>query len=245
MVPRLILVTIVSAFTLVLSIWGIDDRIATKFPELKPALDWLPTIAAIFVGLILVLTFFETVRLIFEAVGRVWEPPLRDMKCSDCKAEDLQKIHSIAQSQIGRVSSLTDTRKLYYHNRRAFQKIVNSKTNEVVGYFCVLPLTAKGEGVVKNRDPLLGDLEFDNFAKRFVKGRPVYIGGIAGTSKPAQGAALHFLRQFIVNREASRAYTRPMTSAGLRLVRHYSFKPVSDHDEVEIGTYVVRVSSFG
>lgn len=232
------------AFPLAMALWDIDDKIAVAFPVSAPYLIWIPWVS-LALGILLIITaFVELISWWIELWYRLMPSALRNVSVTICKADDLPNIVSIASSRIGNTTDLEKTRQLYNHNSRSIWKVRNTISGKVIGYYCLLPLTQKGEQKVLDRDLLLGDLDIECFAKRFRKHGPVYIGGIAGLNKKAGAAALEQMKHLIVKLEASKAYARPATDDGVRLVKRYGFEPVSAHDKVAVGTYVCRIRNF-
>ncbi len=227
-----------------MGMWDLDEKIGQAFPWTKPYL-WLIPFVTFGLAILLILTalvelFSWWVELYYRLVPSV----LSNVSVTLCQSDDLPKIVEIAKARIGTTMDLAKTQEIYNHNRRSIWKVRDNLTNEIIGYYCVLPLTARGEQKVKERDLLIGDMDKSCFAKTFRKGAPIYIGGVAGLTRKAGAAALEQLKALVIRLEATTAYAKPATTEGVRLVKRHGFVAVSDYDQVDIGVYVCRIRSF-
>jgi len=223
------------------SAYGVDDKLAQNYPSVAPYTFLIPLAMLAVTGLMVLSLVVHLIISVFERLQRIWGTSLRNTTVSKCAFADLPVIHRLATEKVGDVSDLAQTQALYNHNKDCFRKIVDVKTQAVIGYFCVVPLTNKGVTQVQERNLLSGTVDLDNFAKRFAKGSSVYIGSIAGANTKGAAAAVEQLKLFLMNKDCLKAFARPMTKHGVRLVKNYGFAPVSTHDRVETGVFVYKI----
>ncbi|WP_105436340.1 hypothetical protein [Neorhizobium tomejilense] len=229
-----------STFVLVLSVWGVDDRIKTNFPKLAFLVDLLP-IAAILTLLATFILFFLQIVESIVIWFRTSSSRIQNITADTCKEQDLPALLSIANSHIGSVADLAETTRLYRHNKHAFKKIIDTRTQEILGYFCLFPLTEYGLERVTQRNLLQSPVDLACFATRFRKGNAAYIGGVAGIDRRGRAGALEQLRLYILQKNCMSAYARPMTKQGVKLARQYDFKPVAQNDRLIEGVYAFKM----
>lgn len=223
------------------SAYGVDEKLATNYPPLAPYTFLIPIAMLTITALMAMSLVIHLIISAIERFQRISGTSLRNTTVSKCSFSDLPAIHKLATEKVGGVSDLAQTQALYNHNRDCFRKIVDVKTSEIIGYFCVIPLTNRGEAQVRDRNLLSGSVDLSNFAKRFAKGNSVYIGSIAGANTKGAAAAVEQLKLFLMNKDCLKAFARPMTKHGVRLVKNYGFDPVSTHDRVETGVFVYKI----
>jgi hypothetical protein len=223
------------------SVYGIEEKLAAKFPAFAPYSFTITIAMAVITGLFVLSLFFHLIISGFERIQRIRGTSLRNTTISKCAFTDLPDIHKLAAEKVGGVSDLQQTQLLYNHNKECFRKIIDVKTQAIIGYFCVIPLTNKGVSQVESRHLLSGNIDLDHFAKRFGKGSSVYIGSIAGANLKGAAAAVEQLKIFLLNKNCLKAYARPMTDHGVRLVKAHGFDPVSSHDRLESGVFVYKL----
>lgn len=237
-----IFVGFVAALTpLVLSLWDVEDKILSHYPDLGVFFEALPIVCVILLALFILAGFVEFFSWTIEAWYRIGPSAVANMAVKICVADDLPHIVDLAHRKIGASTDLETTRKILTHNSRTIYKIFDTQSEKIHGYFCILPLTKSGETAVKDRDLMSAPVEFKNIAKGFRPGYPIYIGGIAGDSRRGSAAAVEFLKAQLLKLDCTRAYARPMTSRGVTLVRRYGFKPVAKHDTLKEGAYVFKI----
>jgi hypothetical protein len=229
-------------FATCLSLVDVQEWVAANFPWLSPFLPYLKWVAGILLVLLLVLTIIELVSWIFEAAARLLPSTQQNKTIRNVKFDELPEIVEIAKEHIGPDLSLEVAKQIYNHNKNAIKKVIDTRSCEIVGYFCVVPLTVKGEEKVKERDLVDGTDNLSCFAKRFTKRTPVYIGSVAGKGIRGRAATLELLKAFLISKEVSHAYARPATKHGVRLAKRYKFNAVNPHDKVELGVYVLKVA---
>ncbi len=223
------------------SAYGIEEKLASRFPSFKPYSYIIPLGMFVVTGLFIFSLLSHLVISVIERIQRLRGTSFRNTAVSRCAFDDLPVIHKLASEKVEGVSTLAQTQALYNHNKDCFRKIVDVKTQEIIGYFCVIPLTARGVSQVESRNLLSGEIDFSHFAKRFGKGSSVYIGSIAGANRKGAAAAVEQLKLFLLNKDCIKAFARPMTSHGVRLVKTYGFDPVSTHDRIGAGVFVFRI----
>lgn len=238
-----LIASLFSFFALLLSLWDIDDKVVSKFPEVEPIVVVVPYLAVVVLILVLVLFVFYLAEALYVAAMTRLPSALQNITSVTCREEDLPLIRQIAEREIGQVTSADDTLALYRQNKHSFRKIVDTKSHDVLGYFCVLPLTEKGVERVKERNLLSAPIDFSCFAKKFKKGSDVYIGGIAGVGARGKAGAHEQLKLFVVNKSVFTAYARPMTKRGVELAKENGFQPVSGDDKLVEGVYAYKVRS--
>lgn len=238
---RLLLATLLFLFPLALTIWDIEDKIGTRAPSLGPYLAWIPWISFGLLALFIVVVVVESLSLVVQAIYRLQPSTLANMTSLVARADDIPVIVDIAKSTMGDRITIENTLKLYNHNKRCIRKVVDTRSNQIVGYFCVLPLTINGEKRVMDRDLISNDLDVQNFAKNFRRGMPVYIGSMAATTTRGRAATLELAKVTLANMEITKAFTRPVTKDGVRLVKRFGFEPVSEFDKLISNVYVMKV----
>lgn len=222
------------------SVWDLEEKILLKAPQLQAWLKYLPEFLLFVGGLFLLFTVFWVCAFWAGVFRKLRLFGRRNVSVCECQSTDIDEISRIANEHI--VGS-TDQRKsmvLYNHCPKSFRKIIDTKSNKIIGYICLLPLTNKGEKQIENRDVLVGNLDTTYFAKRFRKGCSVYIAGMVGEKWAAKGAAIDFIRDELKKIGALKAYSRPVTKDGVRLLKGEGFQPVSEHDRVEADVYVFK-----
>ncbi len=238
---RIILATLIFLFPVALSVWDIEEKISSKIPTLAPILSWVPYVSAGLMGLLLFIFLLELLFWLKEAFSR-WQPStLRDVNSRPAKATDIPEIVRIAQKTIGPQITEENALQLYNHNPRCLHKVMDTKEGKIIGYFCLVPWTKKGEEKVYERDLISVDMDLDTFARKVRKSCSMYIGSIAGENSRGKAAALELAKTTLAKLEVNKAFTRPVTKDGVRLVKKYGFKPVGDHDELEPNVYVVKI----
>lgn len=157
---KILLASILFLLPLSFSVWEIEAKLASEAPFLEPVLWLVPYISA---GLLLLLIIFVTVEVaqyITEAVIRLQPSTLAHVAARSARSDDISEIVDIAQEQVGNQITESNTRQLYNHNKHCLTKVVVTRTNELLGFFCVLPLTANGEANVMRRNLINDDLVF-------------------------------------------------------------------------------------
>lgn len=236
-----IVATCFSFFALLLSVWDLDDKIVAEFPWAQPFIAAVPLLAVLVLILVFILFISYLLIALITAIYTRSTSSLQNVTSVSCREDDLPRIREIAEQEIGQVTSIEDTLALYRRNKHSFRKIVDTKTHEIIGYFCVLPLTGKGVERVKERNLLAPPIDLSCFAERFKKGSDVYIGGIAGVGPRGKAGAHEQLKVFIINKNVFTAYARPMTKRGVALARENGFQPVSTDDKLIEGVYAFKV----
>lgn len=238
---RIIIATLLFLFPVALSVWDIQEKIEEQAPSLGPYLGYVPWISFGLLALFVLLIALETIGLIIEAFYRLQPSTLANVASRPARAVDIPRIVGIAQGTMGARITEENTLLLYNHNSKCIRKVVDTRTDEIIGYFCILPLTVNGERSVMERDLINDDLDIGNFAKRFRRGVPVYIGSMAGVNTRGRAATLELAKVVLADLETSKAFTRPVTKDGVRLVKKFGFKPVNEHDALTSNVYVVKI----
>lgn len=241
---RIILAGLIFGFPLTLSLWDIEEKISTKFPELAPFVYLIPYASVGLLVLLLIMVSWELFSWSIEAYTRLRPSTLQNMSCRVARAVDIPVIVQIAQTTIGPQITLPETQALYNHNRKCLYSVVDGNTTTVVGYFCLLPLTIKGESQVADKDLFASPRDLSMFKKKMTKGSSIYIGSLAAGSSKAKAATLQLAKTTLVDLEINKAYTRPITRDGVRLVKRNGFVPVSEHDKIDKNVYVVKIREF-
>ncbi len=224
-----------------ISVWGMDERVVASFPWATPIVTVLPIVAVLSLVVALAFLFIDLVTNVVLAVLSSSVMIGRNIGSASVREEDLASICRIADKHIGGTTNLADTTKLYRHNKDAFRKVVDTRNNRILGYFCVLPLTKRGLERVHQRNLLEAPIEYACFARTFRHGPVAYIGGIAGEGLRGRGGAFGQLKHFILTKRIVEAYARPMTDDGLKLAKSNGFKPVDTNDTMSKGVYVFKV----
>lgn len=238
---RLLLATLLFAVPFALTVWDIEDKISASYPALGPALGYLPIVAFGLLVMFIVIIMIELLGMATQAFYRLLPSRLAHMACKVARADDIPQIVAIAQKTMGDRITEENTRQLYNHNTKSIRKVVDTRNGSIVGYFCILPLTVNGQKNVMERD-LIGDsLQVENFTKTFRPGSPVYIGSIAGINQKGKAATLELAQNLISTLDVPKAFTRPVTKDGVRIVKKFGFRPVSEHDPLTKEVYVMKI----
>lgn len=164
------------------------------------------------------------------------ERPFRREESYPARISDLKTINEFAQREFGeRVSELQLMKRWWRVNDLVFHIISRvtilkgGRREEMVGYFCVIPL--KGAVLEKLcKGEITGaDIGAEFIAKQDQAPEAVYIGGVAGVDQASRGSALHFLSAHLnlfAEDKPVRVLTRPVTDDGLRVADGYGMTPV-------------------
>jgi hypothetical protein len=188
--------------------------------------------------------------------GMVWlfvttKLPIRrkNYECYPAARDQLPLVHEIATRYFGDdVSTLETMNRWWVKNPEIFFLLARiyrgrQETNEeIVGYFCVVPLTKRAENRLR-----AGDLRGSQFEERDIASGPgrcaaVYIGALVAEGKVARGnltTLVHYELATRWRKRAARAYTRPVTPDGLRLARKYKFSAVQPGIRGDLGDLFV------
>lgn len=161
----------------------------------------------------------------------------RKDECSPARFAELKTIHELAVHLFGTdVSDLRSMREWSDVNRKIFWAIrrvtvgPGQRVEQIVGYFCVIPLNGDAAVKVKRGDIKGASITLHHIATSKETPAALYIGGIAGIDFASRGASLHYLAANIQNFSADKnlkVLTRPVTDDGLRIVEGYRMIPVN------------------
>jgi len=165
--------------------------------------------------------------------------PRRRHECRPARLEDLRTINELATRLFGQdVSSLESMRAWREKNQDVFwilRRITSSpggyRNEEVVGYFCVIPIGHEAKVQLRNGQMKISDLPSDSVLESHKPADAVYVGGIAGTDLHSKANILIALTTHLQDLAKSRnleILTRPVTEDGLRVVENHEMTPVSD-----------------
>jgi hypothetical protein len=242
----------VAAIGVVGSIIQLDDMIVEWLPWAAP---YMEGIEFVFLATLLVMsvsTFAALVSMIRGLIedGEFAEKgPLRrrlqHFRCEDMRADDLETVMGIYTQTTPGKTTIHVTRAIYGKCRIGWKKVVDVRTDELVGYFIVLPLTKLGEDAIRSRsfgfyDPQSADYFRKNHSTRC----SAYIGMVGAKTgmKDARAFAVNRLRHFVNSGDYGRLYARAATSDGLRLLKKQSFIPVFPEDRAELDVMFMKTT---
>lgn len=233
---------VISLITAGIAIDDIFRIFVRQFPD-AAVYDFLLAPASI--SLFVLAAFFFFFSLIVELLElfRWWRlrKYLRNTRYDMCHADDIPKLHAIAALIFDDILPLAETQALYNHNPRGFRKVTDISRQEIVGYFCLLPLTNRGRDTIKRGELTIENLDHRFFNRTyFPSRRPVYLGSIVGINRIAKFACLYYLQEMLKERKVLEIYTRPTTKDGLRLVRRHMFKPVGPYDDIKLNMFMMK-----
>ena len=159
-----------------------------------------------------------------------------DYQCITARRDELEMIHNMAKTHFGEtVSSLSTMKRWHDKNREMFSILFRirkdgyKQTREMVGYFCVIPLTRSAQDQLLSGQARAIQLQPADIEKPDVPCDAMYIGAIVGTSMRAKGNIVSILHREITVKHAKIAkefLARPITPDGLRLVERFGFLPI-------------------
>lgn len=150
---------------------------------------------------------------------------------------DLKELHIFCEKVVGpHFASLEKWKNRFEKNSHTFFKIIKvkrtefKKEEELTGMFSVIPVNENAHSLLEQ-----DCLNATTFTKEHIVSpnenpAALYISGVVGVTRRAKGYVishlLNMLRQIYKEKGTTLIYTRPMTSDGLRLAKHYGFNPV-------------------
>lgn len=234
----------VAAVGVVGSIIQLDDMVVYWLPWRAPYMEAIELIFLLTLGIMSIATFFSLFSMVKEMIadGQFAEKgPLRrrlqHFRCEDMRADDLESVMGIYTETTPGTTPMQVTRSIYGKCRTGWKKVVDTRTNELVGYFIVLPLTKAGEEAIRSRSFGLHSEQAVNYFKKNHSARcSVYIGMVGAKKglKDAKAFAINRLRHFMNSGDYGRLYARAATGDGLRLLKKQNFSPVFQEDRLEL-----------
>jgi hypothetical protein len=200
--------------------------------ELRDKIGSLPTtILAVSAAMLAI------VGLVLAGIGRVTTMTVamsfRNVQCQVATPMELRAIHVLGRKEFGPdISSVPTMREWIKKYPRTFfvvrQTVVRatSRTLNIVGYFCIMPLTENAA-----RRYLNGEIKASSFRHDDIcviePCFSVYVGAIMAKGKVARGIAVAFLRSELetqwLKRPDVRIIARPLTDNGVRLTTDFGF----------------------
>lgn len=126
--------------------------------------------------------------------------------------------------------SLDNMRLLHARNPETLRLIERQRgsQSQLMGMVLLAPLTSKGEDRIrrhKMRDSF--DTNINRDAANDWDVDAAYVGGVAGSSERGRGHALGFCEAFFQQHGIQRAYARPISKDGKRVMRRRGFRPLA------------------
>ena len=159
---------------------------------------------------------------------------------------DLGEIYSLGKSVIGDNHADEDLlRNRITKCQHIIRKLLrsNDPNSPIHGYYITYPLTKTGMDRIDKKQVVNGKtLQDRDLSTGFHNAKAIYISMIFGDGWRAKAAALLHLKNDIshlreTNSKIRKFYAKPSTKDGLRLLKHYGFKPIDD----ETGIWVLSV----
>ena len=158
-------------------------------------------------------------------------------ECRPVSRRNVQRVFELMQRFFGSETP-TVTRMMSWQRRNRtvltavyLKRITDRrKTGTLVGVYKVVPLTAQAVALLRAERKTGNTLKVGDIAAETDKPAGLYIGDVVAITAKAKGEVITQLKQSVKNqlRPGIFIYTRPLTSAGTRLVRKYDFAPVID-----------------
>lgn len=222
------LTALVTAASALLALLGVRSQLDRHFniPELMYTLSLIVSIVFLATAVIVLLASPVVRRFASET----------QYLCLPVVDPEVTEIHALARSSLGD-SIVSIERLLAWHrkNPQILHAIVRVtrrpliRSTEIVGFFCILPLTKKATRLLSSNSLRGSDLLPDHITSQVHKCASYYIAGVAAEDKGAKRFTLLSLVSFItavVAAHPAKIYTRPITADGLRVARHFGFAPV-------------------
>jgi len=181
----------------------------------------------------------ETYSLVRECIRGALTPrmpPFRTETCRAAQLEDLVDVHAFVSGFFDEQITRPQLMEAWWRaNSEVFQiiervtKTSGRKMTEVVGYFCVLPLTDQAADAICSGALTVNNLTSGDLLQTHDVAKTVYIGAIVGIDQPSRGATVHYLQghlKLLASGEQLRILTRPITTDGMTLVNGHSFRLV-------------------
>ncbi len=166
------------------------------------------------------------------------EKPRRKYECVPARMDELRVVNELAVKWFGeQVSSLDLMRDWWTVNERIFwilHRITTApayRNVEVVGYFCVIPVTAEGKDILRSGAVTGATIPASAIVPTGEVFDSVYVGAIAGTDMVSKAHISISLTTYIESLAANRrldVLTRPVTGDGLRVAEQNEMEPVAE-----------------
>jgi hypothetical protein len=145
-----------------------------------------------------------------------------------CTEADLDEVSKLASESFGPLAASADrNRYLLSIDERSYWKLSN-KAKRIVGFYCLFRLTAAGTRAIKR-----GEFEITTCPNEYLRKdqkyyyKDIYIAGIFGNGKRAQGMIWGALNQRAVELRPTSIFARAASEDGLRLLEQHGFLPVN------------------
>jgi pimeloyl-ACP methyl ester carboxylesterase len=179
---------------------------------------------------------FIFVRSCLESAIFNREEPFRSYRCYPARSSDLLLIHQLACKAFpGPVSSLDLMHQWWHSNDRVFcilRRITvstGSLTEEVAGYYCILPLKREAVEKICRAEVTGANIGADLLARVNEDVDTFYVAAVVGSNAISKGVILHFLTarfEALAEDNAITVLGRPATDDGLRTIKGYGMTPV-------------------
>ncbi len=226
--------TLIASGPILLAVTSAQKPIDSVFPGLIPHQIW-PYVS--FVGVIslaLGVALWLVIRIPIPTRMSAYE-------CYVARKSELNKIHRLANQFFGNdVSSLGNMHAWHKVNHSIFKVMYQVKRTDhikkrrLVGYYCIVPITKQAAERLEKREIKGSGFLPEHIEKDGESPFAFYIGAIGANGWLARGnirTALHNEINSIWLKKTKKAYTRPVTTDGLKLVKEYDFTPADSNDE--------------
>lgn len=187
---------------------------------------------------VLLLMFTGTVLVVIDLVAAQFEAVLEseNFEAHVAKSNQLDLVRTLATELFGpEVSSINRMKSWKKKHPRAVIAVCRraeskaKRSQELVGYFCLVPLTESAEASLLSGDLKGSDIHDLHLAQDTA--RALYLGAIGAKGGiRAKAFTLGALNAELAKqgeaRKAEIVYTRPVSDDGLRLAKRYGFTPV-------------------
>lgn len=169
----------------------------------------------------------------FESTG--------DLLCREVATEELHDLREFVTEVLGTddVTPLETMRAMCDKNPEVLSVVIRKPGTDgaggegqpvaIRGYFCIFPLTRAATRLVQSEILTGNKIGPEQLVKARSRPASIYIGGVAGRGQSRRsGFVLAHLQAKLSTaaRRGTPIYARPVTRDGLRLMRHFNFKPL-------------------
>lgn len=173
-------------------------------------------------------------------------------ECYIARESELKCIHELAEKYLGDVSPLTRMISWHRVNSKIFKVVYRvsrkprGKSKSMVGYYCIIPINAAAVEKLRSKEITGAEFQSEHIVREGQRADAVYVGAIVASGMLAQGNTRSLLQNELVgngSQKAQRAFTRPTTKQGMRLVREHEFTAVDAIDDGKLNALYTKALS--
>ncbi len=229
---------------LMLSVLDVDEEIAGTFPALAPFVPytvWVVVVATIGWSVFGLYVIFRTIIDWY----RFRASKLSGLGWELCRHDELHLVQEMADRNLPDPTNIRRTEAMYAHNPQSIRKIIdNRRSNQIVGYVFMMPLTKNGIKKLENKSFHVGENDLSIFRKKgFPTNCDYYIGAVVGETALAKAKAVLVIKDFCRSKKVNRVFAKAATRDGLRMLKKQGFEPFSQEDEAELGVLFMKYNN--